>query len=63
MTTWCPPARMPSRAELVPMTTPTPRKRYDDHIDAIVAAILDRARDRALDAHHVARALLTPDRQ
>jgi len=45
------------------MTPPTPRERYADHIDAIVVAVLARALDRAIVAHHAARALLTPDRQ
>jgi hypothetical protein len=45
------------------MTPPTPRERYADHVDAIVAAVLDRALDRAIAAHHAARALLATDRQ
>jgi len=42
--------------------SPTPREQYDGHIDSIAAAVLDRALDRALDAHRAARAVLTPDR-
>jgi len=43
------------------MTTPTPRERYDGHIDDIVVAVLNRAHHAALAAHVAARALLTPD--